>query len=378
MKMETESPKSQAAANRTGFGKRLASVLAMVLLCYFIVAYVIMPLGWKRYIKKHPSFDDNPRITQTSDGHLGDALNVALTGTETQLKAIMLAAHWYPADALGLRSDARIAVDTVLERSYDQAPVSKLYLYGRPEDLAFEQPVGDDPRHRHHVRFWRSKHADQGRPIWLGSATYDERVGLSHTTGQITHHTASDIDAERGHVFDTLQHTDDLAEFYKVPHFHHQLQGRNGGGDAWHTDGALWVGLIKANFGAAGDQAASAETASIGARRTVTESILQADLRVLQSSSSQLEETVAELRALATSAPWRAAGFFDAGQQDQAARHPEKGQHALLRSRNRPRRAPATCRARASWTAREPSRRPTARIGACSRYSSPRSARTVA
>src|SRR6185369_11715834 len=103
----------------------------------------------------------------------------------------MLAAGWHAADPLGLRSDLEIAADTVLARPYEDAPVSNLYLFGRKEDLAFEQPAGDDPRRRHHVRFWKSsKVDDQGRPAWVGSATYDQRVGLSHTTGQITHHIA--------------------------------------------------------------------------------------------------------------------------------------------------------------------------------------------
>ena len=33
-----------------------------------------------------------------------------------------------------------------------------------------------------------------------GGATFDERVGLSHTTGQITHHIAPDVDTERDHL----------------------------------------------------------------------------------------------------------------------------------------------------------------------------------
>jgi hypothetical protein len=87
MKTEPESPKSQAAADRPGLGKRLAVVLAVTLLCYFIVAYLIIPFGWKRYVEKHPSFDDNPRITETGDGHPGDALNVALTVTTSLLRS---------------------------------------------------------------------------------------------------------------------------------------------------------------------------------------------------------------------------------------------------------------------------------------------------
>jgi hypothetical protein len=238
---------------KQSLGKRLAIGVGAVLLVYVAVTYVIVPQGWKTYARHHPTFDDNPRLTKTGDGHPGDALNVALTGSESELKAIMAAAQWYSADALGVKSDLRIGVDTVLKRSYDEAPVSSLYLFGRREDFAFEQPVGNDPRHRHHVRFWRSEKTDQGRPIWVGAATFDERVGLSNTTGQITHHTAADIDAERAHVFDTLEQTKGLTETYKVAGFHTQLEGKNGGGDPWHTDGALWVGVVRRDFPDDGD-----------------------------------------------------------------------------------------------------------------------------
>jgi hypothetical protein len=212
---------------------------------YFLTAYLIIPTLTGDYFKHHPSFDDNPRITQTGDGHPGDPLNVSLIGTQSQVEAIMQAAKWFPAAALGLKSDLRIAEDTVLSRPDVEAPVSNLFLFGRKEDLAFEQPVGDNPRQRNHVRFWKTdKVNDDGRPIWIGSASYDERVGLSHTTGQITHHISPDVDAERDHLFENLQQTGKLSEEYAVDGFHKQLEGRNGGGDRWHTDGALKVGVI--------------------------------------------------------------------------------------------------------------------------------------
>ena len=225
--------------------KWVVIVLTVCVILYLMAAYVVFPGFWKAYTRHHPAFDDNPRITQTRDGHPGDPLNVGLVGTESQVIAIMHAAKWYAADALSLKSDVKIAVDTVVDRPYDQAPISALYLFGRKEDLAFEQPVGNNPRHRHHARFWRTHQTTQdGRPVWIGSATYDTRVGLSHTTGQVTHHIDADIDAERDHVMATLQQTHDLIERYVVQGFHTILQGRNGGGDPWHTDGALAVGII--------------------------------------------------------------------------------------------------------------------------------------
>ena len=226
--------------------RRIAVVGGGLILGYLVVAYFALPIFWMRYTRHHPAFTDIPGITYAADDIPGDPLNVALIGTESDLKRIMLAAQWYPADPLTLRSRLEIASGAVFEHPYDDAPVSNLYLWGRKEDLAFEQPVGNDPRQRHHVRFWRSDKLDpDGRPAWVGAAIFDQRVGLSHTTGQITHHTAPDIDSERDKLFADLQHTGDLSEVFFVDGFHHIRQGRNGGGDPWFTDGRLEVGVIR-------------------------------------------------------------------------------------------------------------------------------------
>ena len=63
------------------------------------------------------------------------------------------------------------------------------------------------------IRFWRIDNVDaDGRPVWVGSAVYDERVGLSHTTGEVTHFTAPDVDAERDYLFHDLAQTGDLID----------------------------------------------------------------------------------------------------------------------------------------------------------------------
>src|SRR5208282_5387170 len=105
--------------------------------------------------------------------------NSALIGTEEEVDAAMLSAGWLPADPITLKSSLRIAAGTVLRRSYDDAPVSNLFLFGHKQDLAFEQSVGTDPRRRHHVRFWRAEQVDElSRPLWFGAATFDTKVGF--------------------------------------------------------------------------------------------------------------------------------------------------------------------------------------------------------
>ena len=239
---------STATRDRRSMAKRVAVAVVFLLLIYGAVAYLIVPALWTRYSVRHPALEDLPGITHTGSGIAGDPLNVALVGAKGDLIKIMLAAKWHPADPLSLKSCLEIAEATVLKRPYEDAPVSNLYLWHRKEDLAFEQQVGDDPRHRHHVRFWKSAQVDaEGRPLWVGSATYDKSVGLSHTTGQITHHIGAEVDAERDHLFQTLKQTGDLADKYVVDGFHKVCEGRNGGGDPWHTDGDLWVGVIAAS-----------------------------------------------------------------------------------------------------------------------------------
>jgi hypothetical protein len=226
--------------------KRIAVYVIGFILVWAAAAYLLLPVLWTRYLHRHPSLEDLPGVTHTGKGIPGDPLNVALVGTEEELIRTMIAAKWYPADPLTFKSSVKIAVDAVFKRPDPDAPVSNLYLFGRKEDLAFEQEVGNDPRHRHHVRFWKTPKIDNdGRPIWVGSAVYDERVGLSRRTGQITHVTAPDVDAERDYLFECLAKTGDLSEQYDVENFHKVREGKNGGGDPWRTDGNLRVGVIE-------------------------------------------------------------------------------------------------------------------------------------
>jgi LssY C-terminus len=245
MDQDSPTPSAKTLTRR----RRIVRSLIVLAVLYLFAAYLIIPFAWERYAHRHPSFDDNPRLTRTGDDHPGDPLNVSLIGTKEQIDAIMHAAKWDPAAALGIKSDLKIAEDTVLSRPDAEAPVSNLFLFGRKEDLAFEQPVGGNPRRRNHVRFWKTeKLNDDGRPIWIGAASYDEKVGLSHTTGQITHHIAPDVDKERDHLFADLKATGDLSDQYTIDGFHTELKGRNGGGDPWVTDGDLYVGVIDANL----------------------------------------------------------------------------------------------------------------------------------
>lgn len=116
---------------------------------------------------------------------------------------------------------------------------------GRAQDLAFERPVGDSADRRHHVRFWQTDATgDDGRPLWLGSASFDRGVGLSHDTGAITHHIGPDIDAERDGLMRDLAAAGMLISTSEIPGVGATKTGRNGEGDPYFTDGKAIIGVL--------------------------------------------------------------------------------------------------------------------------------------
>ena len=149
-------------------------------------------------------------------------------------------AEWYPADPVTLRSSVDIIGSVVLDRPYDTAPVSPLFYDGRREDLAFEKPVGTSARQRHHVRLWKVLESGaEKRPVWLGSATFDKGVGLSEYTGQVTHDIDPDIDAERDYFSTSLTNAGMVEAIYLVSGVGPTLNGRNGEGTRYYTDGEI-------------------------------------------------------------------------------------------------------------------------------------------
>lgn len=245
-----QAPESPETASRTRRRTVLClKALAILTGFWLLAAYVILPALWRHY-EHHPALASAPKTTLTSQGIPGDPLNVGLLGREDDVVRSMLAAGWSPADPITLKSSLRIAESVVFKRSYVDAPVSNLYLFGRRQDLAFEKPVGRDARRRHHVRYWKSVElGSAGLSLFLGSATFDVSVGLSRDTGQVTHHIAPDIDAQRDELTADLTRAGRLTRIYQVTGVGATLFGRNGEGDRYTTDGELTVVVLAAGAG---------------------------------------------------------------------------------------------------------------------------------
>jgi hypothetical protein len=188
--------------------------------------------------------------TRTSNGLLGDPVNLALLGDEPQVHHAMTEAGWIRADDLRLGTGLQVVGSTLRRRSYVAAPVSPLLLFDRQQDFAYQQEVAGTLSKRHHVRFWRAPEGwmlPGGYAVdWLAAGTYDRCVGLSLFTLQLTHKIEADTDIERDYLMSTVMagSPDVVAEV--IRDFSTGYHSRNGGGDLIQTDGDLPIIDVRA------------------------------------------------------------------------------------------------------------------------------------
>lgn len=208
------------------------------------LAYVMLPRAWKHH-ERQRGLVAMPMVTKTKQGIPGDPINIGLVGTKADVVRAMYAAGWQAAEPVTLKSSIDIIGSVLLHRPDLQAPVSPLFYDGRVEDLAFEKELGRSADKRDHVRLWQVlDKGDEGRPVWIGSVTYDRGVGLSHYTGAVTHHIGPDVDAVRGELVGDLDKARMVQAVYQVSGLGPTLWGRNGGGDRYYTDGEVWIARL--------------------------------------------------------------------------------------------------------------------------------------
>lgn len=209
-------------------GSRVAAFVALLII-YCLMAYIVIPALMRLFhVFMHP--DHIPLYVTTGDGWPSDPVNLAIIAkNQRQLVNAMKQAGWYESDPLTFKNGFREVISILFNTSYPEAPLSNLYLFDRPHDVAFAIPTNknNSARTRHHVRFWRlqkphteTRHASHydfwrdklrhilhlEKEIWIGAATEDIRiVDIQWRTGQLTHGVSHEAEKERDFVIQTLQ-----------------------------------------------------------------------------------------------------------------------------------------------------------------------------
>ncbi len=162
----------------------------------------------------HPDLDldqaravlrDLPCCTHRKDGSgAGDPLNLVLVGDIDTVLASLSRSSWSFTHRIGPESIKRLIGATLSGAAYSVAPVSNLYLFGRPQDIAL-QHARNTIVQRNHLRLWLAPFRIEGRAVWVGQVSRDIDIKLtSKSTSLTTHVIDPNIDEAREHLLQTL------------------------------------------------------------------------------------------------------------------------------------------------------------------------------
>lgn len=205
---------------------RLPLVINLIII-YFLIAYIGIPFLvrlWHLVLRPRHL----PHYAVMGDGWSSDPVNIAVVcRSEHQLRKQMERSGWHIADKATLRNTIQLGIAIAFNRPYPTAPFSKLYLFGRHQDIGFQIQTGSPatPRHRHHVRFWQlesddEKHSEhktfwqdilqlftgKKQQIWIGTATHDiGPFALRVRNLQLTHLIDEVTNKERDFVIESLK-----------------------------------------------------------------------------------------------------------------------------------------------------------------------------
>jgi LssY C-terminus len=185
--------------------------------------------------------------TNAAGSRPADPLNFVLIGDRDAVLAALVRAGWDETEVLSVGSAAASARSFLFGSRYRYSPVSPLYLFGRPQDAAF-QKARDDIDRRNHLRLWLAPLRHDGQEVWIGQISRDIGVRFTTSTWNLTTHAIDpDVDAERWYLAQDLASVNALSKYGLVAGVGVSTLTTprvNAGGDPYFTDGLRAVLFI--------------------------------------------------------------------------------------------------------------------------------------
>ncbi len=175
----------------------------------------------------------------------GDPVNLVVIGNLEDVYYAFVRAGWDETETVHKGSTWKTITSFIGGGEYRYSPVSGLYVFGRPQDVAF-QKARDNIHERNHLRLWVSPYRYEGKLVWLGQISRD--IGVRFTKKTITTHKIDpDVDETREFLLENLAYSQALAKIAYLAGVGaapiDQPRG-NLTGDPYFTDGyrlVLWV-----------------------------------------------------------------------------------------------------------------------------------------
>jgi hypothetical protein len=134
----------------------------------------------------------------------GDPLNLVIVGSGADAIFPFIERGWRLDEPLDIHSVLRTISAFVFGTEYTTAPVSALYVFGRPQDVAL-QKARNNISLRNHLRVWRAPFTVEGQNVWVGQISRD--IGSKLTTQSwsfTTHRISPEVDQDRYYLLQDL------------------------------------------------------------------------------------------------------------------------------------------------------------------------------
>jgi len=136
-------------------------------------------------------------VTNKDGTKNGDPLNLIVVGDVDDAFPALVRRGWRPTEQTWFGSIFKMMSSVLSGERYYYAPVSPLYLYQRPQDLAL-QKARDNIHQRNHLRLWFSPIRYQGKSVWVGQVSRDIGTRFTiHSPYLTTHKIDPDVDEAR-------------------------------------------------------------------------------------------------------------------------------------------------------------------------------------
>ena len=175
----------------------------------------------------------------------GDPVNLVVIGDLHEVYVAFIRGGWDETETISTGTSWKTVKSFIGGGEYRYSPVSGLYVFGRPQDVAFQR-ARDNIHERNHLRLWLSPFRFEGKLVWLGQISRD--IGVRWTKKTITTHKIDpDVDETREYLLENLAYAQALEKFSYVGGVgkvsYTEPKG-NLTGDPWFSDGfrlVLWV-----------------------------------------------------------------------------------------------------------------------------------------
>lgn len=155
-------------------------------------------------------------VTNKAGDRNGDPLNLVVIGGVDDAFASFVRRGWSLTETKWSGSVMRMVTSAISKERYPYAPVSDLYLYGRPQDIALQESR-DNIHQRNHLRLWKSPLRYHGQPVWVGQVSRDIGSRLTiHSPTLTTHKIDPNVDLAATSLLGDMFYSQNLRKFALV------------------------------------------------------------------------------------------------------------------------------------------------------------------